>query len=142
MDTTDKHELLIRALEEDGIELIDSGRHYSLLCPFHDDNNPSCVVYKDGFKYLCYACGATGDVYDYLWHARKMSYKHALKHYNMEHYVRAVIKRTPSVIETIVSEEGQGVDVIAKYGNELINILLLQELEELANGKDKVQDKT
>jgi DNA primase len=135
-DTTRKQELLILALEEDGIELIDKGNHYKLLCPFHDDNNPSCVIYKDSEYYQCYACGEKGDVYNYLWHARKMSYKNALKHYNMAHSIRTVIKRQPSLIEHIVSEERQGVNVIAKYGAELINLLLIQELKELSDGKD------
>jgi DNA primase len=131
----DKQQLLIHVLEEDGIELIDKGNHYKLLCPFHDDNNPSCVVYKDSEYYQCYACGEKGDVFNYLWHARKMSYKQALQRYGVGHQIRAVIKRQPSLIEHIVSEEGQGVNVIAKYGASLINTLLIQELKELSNGK-------
>jgi DNA polymerase I-like protein with 3'-5' exonuclease and polymerase domains len=32
-----------------------------VLCPFHDDHNPSLQIYSDG-HYHCYACGAHGDV--------------------------------------------------------------------------------
>lgn len=31
-------------------------------CPFHSDKSPSMKVYKD--HYHCYACGASGDVFD------------------------------------------------------------------------------
>lgn len=31
---------------------------YKILCPFHKESTPSCVVYEDSFK--CYACGAYG----------------------------------------------------------------------------------
>lgn len=35
-----------------------------VLCPFHDDRNPSCHIYPAGYK--CYACGARGDVITWL----------------------------------------------------------------------------
>jgi len=135
-DSIRKQELLILAMEEDGIELVEQGNHYKCICPFHDDTNPSMVIFKDTHYYKCYACGVKGDVYDYLWHVRKMGYKEALKHFNMSHYVRQTIKRKPVLIEQIVAEEKTGIDVVKKYSAEFINHLLLQELERLANAKD------
>lgn len=35
-----------------------------VLCPFHDDHNPSCHIYPNGYK--CYSCGARGDVITWL----------------------------------------------------------------------------
>ena len=35
-----------------------------ILCPFHDDNNPSLHIYDDHFH--CFACGAHGDRIDWL----------------------------------------------------------------------------
>jgi hypothetical protein len=35
-----------------------------IICPFHDDNQPSCHVYQNGFH--CFACGAHGDHIDWL----------------------------------------------------------------------------
>jgi len=135
-----KQQLLMQVMEEDGIELMDRGNHYKLLCPFHEDKNPSCVIYKDSEYYLCYACGAKGDVFNYLWHARKMGYSMAVKHYGLTHTDRVVIRRRPSLIEHIVQEEQGGVNVIAKYGTPMINTLLIQELMRLSDGKDKVQE--
>ncbi|GHV02277.1 hypothetical protein FACS189485_02270 [Spirochaetia bacterium] len=34
----------------------------TILCPFHEDNSPSCMVYDDHFH--CFACRAHGDIYD------------------------------------------------------------------------------
>jgi hypothetical protein len=34
-----------------------------ILCPFHDDHNPSLQIYSDG-HYHCFSCGAHGDVED------------------------------------------------------------------------------
>ncbi len=31
-------------------------------CPFHDDKNPSLVVNKKYQLYICFGCGASGDV--------------------------------------------------------------------------------
>jgi hypothetical protein len=34
-----------------------------ILCPFHDDHNPSLQIYSDG-HFHCFSCGAHGDVED------------------------------------------------------------------------------
>lgn len=31
-----------------------------LLCPYHDDTNPSLAVYEDSSTFVCYSCGAKG----------------------------------------------------------------------------------
>ena len=40
------------------------GRNGKVLCPVHDDRNPSCHIYPDSF--YCFACGAHGDAVDWL----------------------------------------------------------------------------
>lgn len=35
-------------------------RYYAGICPFHEDNKPSLLVFKDGW-YRCLACGHNGD---------------------------------------------------------------------------------
>jgi DNA polymerase len=46
------------------VSLIDIVGEQKVVCPFHDDHSPSCVIYADGFK--CFACGAHGDHLDWL----------------------------------------------------------------------------
>ena len=41
------------------------GRHKG-LCPFHDDRRSSLVVYADDQHFHCFACGAHGDVIDFV----------------------------------------------------------------------------
>jgi len=41
---------------------MDASGHVS--CPFHDDPNPSCSIYRD--HYFCHACGARGGRMDWL----------------------------------------------------------------------------
>ena len=40
------------------------GRNGKVLCPVHDDRNPSCHIYPDSF--YCFSCGACGDAVDWL----------------------------------------------------------------------------
>lgn len=38
---------------------------HKIVCPFHDDRNPSLHVYEDG-GFKCFGCGAAGDVFDFV----------------------------------------------------------------------------
>ncbi len=44
------------------------GKDIKTLCPFHDDHDPSLHIYEnnDGDQYHCYACGAHGNVFEYV----------------------------------------------------------------------------
>jgi DNA polymerase len=50
-----------------------SGR---VSCPFHDDPNPSCSIYRDHF--YCHGCGERGDRVDWLTRAEGMTREEAL----------------------------------------------------------------
>lgn len=49
------------------------------LCPFHDDHNPSLVVYSDTGTFHCYGCGAHGDVFEFLMKMENLSFSEALE---------------------------------------------------------------
>jgi DNA primase len=50
-----------------GVELKPVGRAFMARCPFHvDDRNPSLSVGGVPGRYHCFACGARGDVIDYV----------------------------------------------------------------------------
>jgi len=38
---------------------------HKVVCPFHDDRNPSLHVYEDG-GFKCFGCGVAGDVLDFV----------------------------------------------------------------------------
>lgn len=37
-----------------------------IVCPFHDDNHPSCTVNFDDGLFHCFACGASGDAFQFV----------------------------------------------------------------------------
>lgn len=55
------------------------GDEWLCLCPFHDNHNPSfCVNVKTGL-YVCYACGAKGNAYQFYAERHGVSVKEAQK---------------------------------------------------------------
>ena len=53
------------------IPLVQKGRNYFGICPFHDDNHPSMSVSREKQIYKCFSCGASGNVFNFL-----MDYEH------------------------------------------------------------------
>jgi DNA primase catalytic core len=60
---------LVRVVESYGIVLKKEGRDYVGLCPFHEDHNPSLRITPDKGLFRCPACGAAGNVIQFV--ARK-----------------------------------------------------------------------
>jgi len=48
------------------VHLINSGRTYKALCPFHKEKTPSFHVLPDKQIYHCFGCGKGGDVFSFL----------------------------------------------------------------------------
>src|SRR5262249_31679660 len=48
-----------------------------VLCPFHDDHQPSCHIYHD--HYHCYVCGANGDAVSWLMEVEGLTYSEAVE---------------------------------------------------------------
>ena len=49
-----------------GVELRRSGRRLVGRCPFHEDRDPSLVIYPQTSSYFCFGCDAGGDVIDFI----------------------------------------------------------------------------
>lgn len=60
------------------IPLVNKGRNYFGVCPFHDDNHPSMSVSKEKQIYKCFSCGATGNVFNFIMDYENISFKEAL----------------------------------------------------------------
>lgn len=61
------------------VPLINKGKNFMGVCPFHDDKNPSMSVSKEKQIYTCFSCGATGNVFNFLMDYKSISFKEALK---------------------------------------------------------------
>ncbi|GHU61141.1 hypothetical protein AGMMS49983_00340 [Clostridia bacterium] len=44
------------------VPLRKSGRNWSGLCPFHSETDGSFYVYEDSGRFVCFGCGANGDI--------------------------------------------------------------------------------
>lgn len=61
-----KARLSIVDVVERYVSLKRTGRNYTGLCPFHDDNNPSMQVNEERGFFHCFSCGAGGDVFGFV----------------------------------------------------------------------------
>lgn len=59
------------------LQLVKNGNEYKCLCPFHADGNPSLTINDDKGFFHCFACGAHGDVIDFVMDYHKVTFKEA-----------------------------------------------------------------
>lgn len=52
-------------------------RTNKILCPFHDDHNRSLHIYSGDRGYYCFACGAHGDVINFVEHVYNLGFMDA-----------------------------------------------------------------
>lgn len=62
------------------VTLNKKGRHFVGICPFHGDSHPSLLVIPEKQTYKCYACGAGGDIFQFIMEIEKMSYPEAVRY--------------------------------------------------------------
>jgi DNA primase len=75
-----KHAVDIVALVGDYLPLRRDGSHkYKALCPFHDDHNPSLEVNTERQSFKCWACGAGGDIFDFVKDYERVEFPEALR---------------------------------------------------------------
>uniref|UniRef100_A0A6H1ZRQ8 Putative primase n=1 Tax=viral metagenome TaxID=1070528 RepID=A0A6H1ZRQ8_9ZZZZ len=48
------------------IKLHRAGNEFKGLCPFHAERSPSFTIYRGGRRFMCFGCGAEGDVFDFV----------------------------------------------------------------------------
>lgn len=63
----------------DYIPVEQKGRNYFVLCPFHDDHNPSMSISPDKQIYTCFVCGAHGNVFNFVMDYEHVSFIDAVK---------------------------------------------------------------
>lgn len=43
-----------------------NSNHIHIVCPFHDDTNPSCSLWRDIGGFKCWSCGTKGDIITFI----------------------------------------------------------------------------
>ncbi len=54
-----------------------SGKNLKGLCPFHVENTPSFIVNRDTQRWMCFGCGAKGDIFDFLMKVEGLTFPEA-----------------------------------------------------------------
>ena len=61
------------------VKLRKSGNKFTGKCPFHDDRNPSFVVYPETSTFYCFGCQKSGDIFTFVMEIEKLSFKEAVE---------------------------------------------------------------
>ncbi|MDD6878772.1 MAG: DNA primase [bacterium] len=61
------------------IPLVQKGKNYFGVCPFHNDTNPSMSVSREKQIYKCFSCGASGNVFNFICDYENVSFTRALE---------------------------------------------------------------
>jgi len=62
------------------LDLKPSGKEYMALCPFHDDHHPSLSVNPETGLFHCHACGASGNVWQFIERYWNVDFKTAVEY--------------------------------------------------------------
>ncbi|HEY4536963.1 MAG TPA: DNA primase [Erysipelothrix sp.] len=60
------------------VSLVQKGKNYWGICPFHDDNNPSMSVASDKQIFKCFVCGEGGNVFQFAQDYHKINFVEAV----------------------------------------------------------------
>jgi DNA primase len=74
-----KQRITIEDLISRYVTLRRRGQSYVAQCPFHQDRNPSLVVYPQSETFYCFGCEAHGDALSFLMRIENLSFPEALK---------------------------------------------------------------
>lgn len=55
-----------------GVKLHRAGNEWKACCPFHADRTPSFTIYSGDRRFMCFGCGAEGDVLDFMQRAYRV----------------------------------------------------------------------
>ncbi|MCK6566039.1 MAG: CHC2 zinc finger domain-containing protein [Dehalococcoidia bacterium] len=68
-----------RVIASHGVKLQQRGDRFVGCCPFHEESNPSLVVYPNTRSFFCFGCKASGDVIDFVKRKEKVGFRRALE---------------------------------------------------------------
>lgn len=132
-----KHVDLIELLRAEGFEPRDvGGGRYNMCCPFHNETNPSFYVYPNN-SYHCFGCCRGGDPIEFVRELHDLGFKQALDYLNINYVKVRKIIRKPDMLQTIADEEREGVNVLVKYGKELIDTLMFRRIKKEVKKHEK-----
>lgn len=71
---------IVEVASESGVELMKSGSRYKGLCPFHEEETPSFVVFPKSGRWYCFGeCNEGGDVFNLVMKIKGWDFRAALE---------------------------------------------------------------
>lgn len=61
------------------VALKKTGKSLKGLCPFHVEKTPSFVVNRDTQRWICFGCGASGDIFEFLMRMEGLTFAEAVE---------------------------------------------------------------
>ena len=80
LDNIREHADLKAIAESYGLALRRSGKNYSCICPWHEDRNPSLVIFVDNNRFKCFGCERHGNVFNFIMEMEGVDFKTALNY--------------------------------------------------------------
>ncbi|MEL4889781.1 CHC2 zinc finger domain-containing protein, partial [Pectobacterium betavasculorum] len=69
---------LVDVVRSQGRQVFKRGKDYVVLCPFHQEKTPSCVISPEKNLYHCFGCDAGGSVLDWVMKTEGLSLHRAV----------------------------------------------------------------
>ncbi|BES85887.1 hypothetical protein PEC302110_39350 [Pectobacterium araliae] len=114
---------LVEVVRGQGRKVVKRGKDYAVLCPFHQENTPSCVISPEKNLYHCFGCDAGGSVLDWVMKTEGLSLPHAVDRLRGELGSVPVAAPLPPVSDIANEQERQELlsRVVEFYHHTLLN---------------------
>ncbi|MFC0075293.1 CHC2 zinc finger domain-containing protein, partial [Samsonia erythrinae] len=114
---------LVEVVRAQGRQVFKRGKDYVVLCPFHQEKNPSCVISPEKNLYHCFGCDAGGSVLDWVMKTEGLSLHRAVDRLRGELGVVPAAAPLPPVADIADEQERQALltRVIDFYHHTLLN---------------------
>ncbi|WP_132459478.1 DNA primase, partial [Samsonia erythrinae] len=114
---------LVEVVRAQGRQVFKRGKDVIVLCPFHQEKNPSCVISPEKNLYHCFGCDAGGSVLDWVMKTEGLSLHRAVDRLRGELGVVPAAAPLPPVADITDEQERQALltRVIDFYHHTLLN---------------------
>ena len=119
-----KQNINIADVIRDYVPLIQRGKNFFGVCPFHDDHNPSMSVSPERQMYKCFVCGEAGDVFNFVKNYEKISYEEAVTKVASKIGINIKFDNNKKQTSDIITKQYEIYDLANKYYQNNLNTSL------------------
>ena len=74
-----RQDVSLSSLARKSLKLRRVGSEWKACCPFHSDRTPSFTIYANDTRFMCFGCGAEGDVLDFVMRLHRVRLPEAME---------------------------------------------------------------